>query len=139
MALDAREGDAPATPRFVRSCSSPLPPELMTRAEEVYGVPVVEAYGMTEASHQMTSNALPPKPRIPGSVGIPAGAEVTILDADGAVLPPGDSSEVAMRGPGITSGYLGNPEANAESFTDGCFAPATAASSKSATCTCRDG
>jgi acyl-CoA synthetase (AMP-forming)/AMP-acid ligase II len=57
----------------------------------------------------------------------------------GAVLPPGDSGEVAVRGPGITSGYLGNPEANAESFTDGCFAPATAASSKTATCTCRDG
>jgi acyl-CoA synthetase (AMP-forming)/AMP-acid ligase II len=121
MALDAREGEAPASLRFVRSCSSPLPPELMARAEEVYGVPVVEAYGMTEASHQMTSNPLPPQRRIPGSVGIPAGAEVTILDSRGAVLPAGDSGEVAVRGPGITSGYLGNPEANAESFTDGWF------------------
>jgi acyl-CoA synthetase (AMP-forming)/AMP-acid ligase II len=121
MALGAQEGQAPASLRFVRSCSSPLPPELMARAEATYGAPVVEAYGMTEASHQMTSNPLPPQRRIPGSVGIPAGAEVTILDAEGAVLPPGDSGEVAVRGPGITSGYLGNPEANAESFTGGWF------------------
>jgi oxalate---CoA ligase len=121
MALDARDGDTPASLRFVRSCSSPLSPELMQRAEQAYGVPVVEAYGMTEASHQMTSNPLPPKRRIPGSVGIPAGAEVAILDSGGAELPAGDPGEVAVRGPGITSGYLNNPEANADAFVDGWF------------------
>jgi oxalate---CoA ligase len=121
MALDARDGEPPASLRFVRSCSSPLSPELMQRAEQAYGVPVVEAYGMTEASHQMTSNPLPPERRIPGSVGIPAGADVAILDGGGAELPAGDPGEVAVRGPGITSGYLNNPEANADAFVDGWF------------------
>ena len=76
---------------------------------------------MTEASHQMTSNPLPPRRRIPGSVGISAGAEIAILDERGTALPAGEAGEVAVRGPGVTSGYAGNPEANADSFVDGWF------------------
>jgi oxalate---CoA ligase len=122
MALEARDGaPAPETLRFARSCSSALSPELMQRAEDAYGVPVLEAYGMTEASHQMTSNPLPPAERLPGSVGVPAGAEIRIVDGEGRDVPAGAAGEVAIRGPGVTSGYLNNDEANAESFFDGWF------------------
>jgi oxalate---CoA ligase len=120
MILD-HPGQAPATLRFARSCSSALTPELWREAEARYGVPVTEAYGMTENTHQMTSNPLPPAERRPGSVGIPAGAEVRIVDAAGNDVPDGGAGEVAIRGPGLTPGYLGNDAANAESFFDGWF------------------
>ena len=77
MMLDkADEAGPPGTLRFVRSCSSALSPALLERAEGIYGVPMLEAYGMTEASHQMASNPLPPAPRVPGSVGVPTGTEI---------------------------------------------------------------
>ncbi|MFI5080180.1 MAG: AMP-binding protein [Streptosporangiales bacterium] len=113
-------GSAPSI-RFVRSCSSALSPALFQRLEEVYQAPVLEAYGMTEASHQMTSNPLPPGRHLAGSVGVPAGAQVRIVDQAGRDLPAGQPGEVAVRGPGLTPGYLGDPEANAESFFDGWF------------------
>jgi acyl-CoA synthetase (AMP-forming)/AMP-acid ligase II len=96
--------------RFARSCSSSLPPTLWSELEERFGVPLVEAYGMTEAAHQMASNPLPPGERRPGTVGLPAGAEITILDG-----------EVVIRGPGVIDGYLANPAADAEAFRDGWF------------------
>jgi acyl-CoA synthetase (AMP-forming)/AMP-acid ligase II len=107
--------------RFARSCSSALSPALMDRIEEGHRVPALEAYGMTEASHQMTSNPLPPDPRVAGSVGVPSGAEIRIVDAEGGDLPEGEPGEVAVRGPGVTPGYMNNPEANAEAFFDGWF------------------
>jgi oxalate---CoA ligase len=111
---------APAI-RFVRSCSSALSPTLASTLAKLYEAPVLEAYGMTEASHQMTANPLPPRPNQPGTVGIPAGAEVRIVDAAGRDVPAGQVGEVTVRGPGVTSGYLNDPEANAESFFDGWF------------------
>ncbi|MDA8048445.1 MAG: acyl--CoA ligase [Rhodospirillales bacterium] len=107
--------------RFIRSSSSSLPRQVMAALEEVFGCPVIESYGMTEASHQMTSNPLPPRPRKPGSVGPAAGPEVAIMDGSGGLLPPGESGEVVIRGPNVTKGYAENPEANAKSFTDGWF------------------
>ncbi len=120
MILD-HPGQAPPALRFARSCSSALTPELWREAEGRYGVPVIEAYGMTENTHQMTSNPLPPGERRPGSVGVPAGAEVRIVDASGADVADGSVGEVAIRGPGLTPGYLGNAAANAEAFFDGWF------------------
>lgn len=113
----------PAVPtlRFLRSCSSALPPALLERAEAHFGVPMLEAYGMTEASHQISSNPLPPAARIPGSVGIATGTEIRIVDRAGRVAPDGKPGEVQIRGPGVTPGYLNNPEANAESFVEGWF------------------
>jgi acyl-CoA synthetase (AMP-forming)/AMP-acid ligase II len=122
MILEKGEGESPPTTlRFTRSCSSALSPALMARAEQTYGVPMLEAYGMTEASHQMASNPLPPAERSPGSVGIPTGTEIAIVDRERRFLPDGAAGEVVIRGPGVTPGYLGNPEANAESFFDGWF------------------
>ncbi|HEX4518656.1 MAG TPA: acyl--CoA ligase [Gaiellaceae bacterium] len=122
MILERMDAEgAPSSLRFARSCSSALTPALMARAEEALGAPLVEAYGMTEASHQMASNPLPPGERKPGSVGLPTGVEIRIVDADGRSVEPGAAGEVAIRGPGVTDGYLANPEANAASFFDGWF------------------
>jgi len=107
--------------RFIRSSSSSLPPQVMTKLEEVFGAPVIEAYGMTEASHQMASNPLPPKAHKAGSVGLPAGPEIAIMDEAGKLLPNGQVGEVVIKGPNVFSGYEANPKANAEAFTNGWF------------------
>ncbi|HVB06796.1 MAG TPA: AMP-binding protein [Acidimicrobiales bacterium] len=122
MILDkVDEGGAPETLRFTRSCSSALSPALLARSEETYRVPMLEAYGMTEASHQMASNPLPPAAHKAGSVGIPTGMEVAIIDAERNFLPAGTAGEVVIKGPSVTSGYVANEQANAESFFDGWF------------------
>jgi len=110
------DGGPPGTLRFVRSCSSALAPALLERAEQTYHAPMLEAYGMTEASHQMTSNPLPPAGRVPTSVGVPTGTEVRIVDQAGTPLPAGRAGEVVIRGPGVMSGYVSNPAATAEAF-----------------------
>jgi acyl-CoA synthetase (AMP-forming)/AMP-acid ligase II len=121
----SRKDDDPApgadTLRFIRSCSAALPPILMTELEEQFGAPVLEAYGMTEAAHQMSSNPLPPGDRVPGSVGPGTGVEIAIMNEDGGLLAQGDRGEVVIKGPNVITGYENNPEANASSFTDGWF------------------
>jgi oxalate---CoA ligase len=107
--------------RFIRSSSSSLPPQVMQALEETFGVPVVESYGMTEASHQMASNPLPPAARYSGCVGLAAGPEVRIMDESGVLLPAGALGEVVIRGRNVTLGYEANPEANAKAFTNGWF------------------
>jgi oxalate---CoA ligase len=117
MILDKQDAAGPpSTLRFVRSCSSALSPALMERGELAYQAPMLEAYGMTEASHQMTSNPLPPQQRRPGSVGLPTGTEVGIADKTGVLQPEGTAGEVVIRGPGVMSGYVANPAATAEAF-----------------------
>jgi acyl-CoA synthetase (AMP-forming)/AMP-acid ligase II len=107
--------------RFIRSSSSSLPPQVMEALERAFRVPVVEAYGMTEASHQMASNPLPPKARFAGSVGIAAGPEMAIMDETGHLLAAGELGEVVIRGRNVTKGYEANPDANAKAFTNGWF------------------
>jgi acyl-CoA synthetase (AMP-forming)/AMP-acid ligase II len=108
--------------RFLRSSSSSMPPSLMAALEDTFGVPVVESYGMTEATHQMASNPLPPRVRKPGSVGIAAGPEIAIMHPQRAeLLPRGEHGEIVIRGPNVTSGYVANPQANAGAFSEGWF------------------
>jgi amino acid adenylation domain-containing protein len=102
--------------QFIRSSSSSLPPSVMDRLEEQFGVPVIEAYGMTEAAHQMASNQLPPGGRRPGSVGIASGPEVSVTDSEGNHLASGMVGELVIRGDSIMSGYLSPPEANDDAF-----------------------
>ncbi len=107
--------------RFIRSCSASLAPSLLGTLESVFQAPVLESYGMTEAAHQMTSNPLPPRAHKAGSVGVASGPEVAIMDAEGRLLGAGATGEVVIRGPSVTSGYLGAPEANRKAFTNGWF------------------
>ena len=94
---------------------------MLGELERVFRAPVIESYGMTEAAHQMASNPLPPAVRKAGSVGVPAGPEMGVMDADGSVLASGDTGEVVIRGPSVTGGYENNPEANATAFSGGWF------------------
>jgi acyl-CoA synthetase (AMP-forming)/AMP-acid ligase II len=110
-----------ASLRFIRSCSAPLSPELIHKIENEFGVPFVEAYGMTEAAHQMTSNPLPPRHRKAGSVGVGAGLRVRIMDADGKSLENNQCGEIAIQGANVFRGYENNPEANAHAFVNGWF------------------
>ena len=107
--------------RFIRSSSSSMPPQVIREVEEVFKAPLIESYGMTEATHQMASNPLPPGERKPGSVGMAAGPEVAIMGEDGQLLPRGGIGEIVIRGPNVTSGYESNPKANAEAFINGWF------------------
>ena len=122
MLIERAEPARESRLRFARSCSSALSPELMARCEEAYRVPMLEAYGMTEASHEMAANPLPPADRRAGTVGMPTGAaDPHRRSGLAATCRPGAPGEVAISGPGLTPGYLANPEANAESFRDGWF------------------
>ena len=107
--------------RLIRSSSASLPPQVMAELEKAFNAPVIESYGMTEASHQMASNPLPPGERKPGSVGMAAGPDVAIMDNEGKMLPKGETGEIVIRGPNVTHGYENNPDANASAFTDGWF------------------
>ena len=110
-----------ASLRFIRSCSAPLSSELIHKIEDLFGVPFVEAYGMTEAAHQMTSNPLPPRHRKTGSVGVGTGLRVRIIDKEGNDLGNERRGEVAIQGANVFHGYDNNPEANAKAFVNGWF------------------
>ena len=106
--------------RFVRSSSSSMPPTVIAELEAVFHCPVIEAYGMTEATHQMASNPLNGI-RKPGSVGVPAGPEIAIMDEAGQLLQRGETGEVVIRGENVTAGYENNAKANGEAFVNGWF------------------
>ena len=106
--------------RFLRSSSSSMPPQVIGELEATFHAPLIEAYGMTEAAHQMASNPLHGV-RKPGSVGLAAGPEIAIMDESGKLLGAGETGEIVIRGENVTPGYENNPKANAEAFTHGWF------------------
>jgi acyl-CoA synthetase (AMP-forming)/AMP-acid ligase II/acyl carrier protein len=106
--------------RLIRSSSAPLPRKVMAQLEEVFKVPVIEAYGMTEASHQITSNLLPPSERKVGSVGVATRTDVAIMDNTGNILEAGKRGEIVLRGANVTAGYEPD-ESNNQSFINGWF------------------
>jgi len=116
-----RGAHAGSSLRFIRSASSKLHEATLLGLEEAYGVPCLEAYGMTEASHQIASNPLPPASRVSGSVGRGVGVRIGVMDAQGQLLTVGASGEVVIQGPSVIDGYDDNPEADARSFTNGWF------------------
>lgn len=107
--------------RLIRSSSAPLPPQVMAELEEVFNAPVIDSYGMTEAPLQITVNPLPPRRRKVGSVGVPAGPEMAIMDEAGRLLSPGEVGEIVIRGPSVVWGYENNSAANANALINGWF------------------
>ena len=115
-------GSSSVALRFIRSCSAPLDEELATAMMATFRVPLISAYGMTEASHQVSSNPLPVHgSNKPSSVGLPTGVEIRIVAEDGTDAPTGSIGEIWVRGATVTTGYLNNSRANTESFVDGWF------------------
>lgn len=120
----ADDDDAPRESfRFIRSCSAALAPTVFSNLESRFGAPVLEAYGMTEAAHQMSSSPLPPGDRYPGTVGLPTGVEVGIMDdpATANFASTGQPGEVVIRGDQVMWGYHNNDAANEDAFADGWF------------------
>ena len=107
--------------RFIRSSSSSLPPTVLADLERVFRTTVAEAYGMTEAAHQMASNPLPPRARKPGTVGLAAGPEVRVVNEQGTTVPVGARGEIVIRGGNVMTAYENNPAANETAFIDGWF------------------
>lgn len=105
--------------RVIRSASATLPSRTLHELESLFGVPVIETYGMTEAASQIAANPL--GQRKPGSVGLPAGAEIAIMDHEGRQLRTGERGEIALRGPTITRGYDNDVGATQSAFRDGWF------------------
>ena len=123
IARSARHRDAAqgAGLRFVRSSSASLPEPVLHELGGLFGASVIEAYGMTEATHQMCANPLPPAVAKPRSVGVPTGIELAVLDSQDTPRPPGERGEVSIKGPTVIDGYENNPAANAAAFTSGWF------------------
>jgi len=113
----ARNADiiAEANLRFLRSSSASLPAPVMLQLSETFKAPIVEAYGMTEAAHQMACNPLASGMQKPGAVGIPAGPKMRIAHEIENRLMDG-TGEVVISGPNVTPGYENNPEANEKNF-----------------------
>lgn len=109
----------PSRLRLARSASASMPPSVMTAIERLLGVPLLESYGMTEAGLQIACNPVPPRPRKPGSVGVPFGTEVAIMGEPGRMLETGQIGEIVLKGQSVFSGYADNPSATAEAFADG--------------------
>jgi acyl-CoA synthetase (AMP-forming)/AMP-acid ligase II len=116
-----RDGAPGRGARFIRSCSAALSPATLKQLEGRFGAPVLEAYAMTETSHQATANPLPPGVRKSGSVGPGTNVDVAIMEDDGKLLQVGNQGEVVVRGETIMHGYYRNPEANKAAFTNGWF------------------
>tara|TARA_B100000287_G_scaffold419509_1_gene457818 strand:- start:774 stop:2279 length:1506 start_codon:yes stop_codon:yes gene_type:complete len=107
--------------RFIRSSSASLPVAVFEKLNDIFSCPVIEAYGMTEATHQMSSNPLPPKQQKPGFVGMPAGPKICIMNNKNEILKNGETGEICIKGENVTSGYENNQEANKINFVDGWF------------------
>ncbi|HEX4213218.1 MAG TPA: AMP-binding protein [Candidatus Dormibacteraeota bacterium] len=125
VAILARE-DAPpehvsARLRFARSASAPLPVPVLRRFEERTGISVLETYGMSEAAGQITANPLDPTLRRPGSVGLPVGTHLRVVDADGQLCQAGEVGSVEISGPAVIDRYLvpGTVEGSRPACTDG--------------------
>jgi len=107
--------------RFIRSSSSALPPKTMNEIEKTFQCPLIESYGMTEASHQMTSNHLPPGKRKSSKVGFSAGPEVQIMGKNFKILKKENIGEIVIKGENVTKGYKNNIKANNSSYVNGWF------------------
>jgi acyl-CoA synthetase (AMP-forming)/AMP-acid ligase II len=104
--------------RFAVCGAAPVPVELLERSESRFGFPIIEGYGLTEGTCASAINPLD-GPRKPGTVGVALpGQQVAAMRADGSFAAAGERGEVVVKGPNVMRGYLGRPEATAETVVD---------------------
>ncbi|OYU88233.1 MAG: hypothetical protein CFE29_18030 [Bradyrhizobiaceae bacterium PARB1] len=104
--------------RFMRSSSAPFPASAIGDYESLFGVPLLENYGMTETASTVCSNLLPTHLRKAGSVGVPIGAEVRIVDDAGEDVLAGTEGAILLRGASVITGYASG-ENGPEFFAQG--------------------
>ncbi|REJ79284.1 MAG: long-chain fatty acid--CoA ligase [Acidobacteria bacterium] len=103
------------------SGGAPMPVEVMREFGEMFGVRILEGYGLSETSPLATFNHFD-RPSKPGTVGQPIqGVDVKCFDDDDNEVPAGERGEIVIRGPNIMKGYYKRPEATAEAFRSGWF------------------
>jgi long-chain acyl-CoA synthetase len=96
--------------RICISGAAPLPIEVLKEFNARFPIPLIEGYGLSEASPVVTMNPIE-GPWKAGSIGVPIpGVEVTIQDDLGNILPPGEIGELCVRGGNVMSGYLNQPD-----------------------------
>jgi acyl-CoA synthetase (AMP-forming)/AMP-acid ligase II/acyl carrier protein len=120
LARARRDGRTPGDYglRLIRSSSSPLPQSVLAELERLFSAPVIECYGMTEASTLIAANPLPPAIRKPSSVGLSIGPDIALLTPQGLSTAPEVDGEVVLRGPSVIKGYA-TESANSTAFVDG--------------------
>jgi acyl-CoA synthetase (AMP-forming)/AMP-acid ligase II len=129
--VNPRDVQEKSSLKIVFCGSAPVPAEVQMQFEKSYKVPVIEGYGMTETTCRSTFNPLPPPAALKlgendgyrkiGSVGLPLGNEMNIVDENGRPLGPHEIGEIVIRGENITKGYYKNPKATQEAFRGGWF------------------
>src|SRR5690606_9114566 len=102
--------------RFARSASAPLAAVVLEQWEDTFKVPMIETIGLTETAATVATNPMPPAPRKAGSVGLPFGNEIRIVDEHCETCPPGTVGEVVIRGDNLLTCYYKNEEATAKAF-----------------------
>jgi len=106
--------------RLCVSGAAPLPVKVINEFESAFKVPLLEGYGLTEASPVVSINPLDKERRKPGTVGLPLpGISVKVVDECGDQLPPGVPGELVVKGPNVMRGYLNKPEETAKTIKDG--------------------
>jgi long-chain acyl-CoA synthetase len=106
--------------RLCVSGAAPLPVKVIREFEAAFKVPLLEGYGLTEASPVVSINPLEKGMNKPGTVGKPLpGIDVKIVDDAGAPLPIDTPGELIVRGPNVMRGYLNRPEDTAKTIKDG--------------------
>lgn len=105
--------------RFAVCGAAPASAELLARFEDRFGFPIVEGYGLSEATCGSTINPID-GPRKAGTVGLPfPGQELRIVGSDGNIVQPGENGDVEVRGPNVMRGYLGRPDDTAAVINNG--------------------
>src|SRR5262249_60054059 len=99
-----------------------LQPPILRELEPTFEAPVIEYYAMRETtSTPVACNPPAPRRRKAGSVGVPVGLGVAIMDEGGGFLPAGRMGQVVVRGEGVMPGYDGDPMATEAAFSGGWF------------------
>ena len=115
--------EALANVRYARSASAPLSPDQQRAFESRFGIPVIEAMGLTESASVAFCNPMDLSARRIGSPGLPLAVEARVVARDGAILADGQIGQIEIKGPNVMREYFRAPELTAQTLSgDGWLA-----------------